>query len=176
MRTEARIYVYTLIPVTKKLKLNPNVSYMLGLYQCSPDGEVGIVTESPDLVQKFIKLLMDEFGVAPNKVLVTESGKDTKVMTYNSSLKKLFKGALERKLKVFKWRNAYSANYIAGIFDCNGGADAQGLYIRNLVEGDSMLLEMLGVHTFRKGSKTYFVNQNTLLGMIKDYSLKLGSD
>jgi hypothetical protein len=161
-----------LITMTKKLKLNPNVSYLLGLYQCSPDKEVGIATESQELVQKFVKLLIDEFGIAPNKILINESDKGTAVMTYNSGLKKLFNAALERKLKIFKWKNAYSANYIAGIFDCDGGVDAQGLYIKHLSESDGMLLELLGIHTFKKGSKSYFVNQNALVAFIKGYSLR----
>ncbi len=158
--------------MTKKLKLNPNVSYVLGLYQCSPDKEVGIVTQSEDLVQKFTKLLIDEFGVAPNKILLSEDGKETKVMTYNSSLKKLLNGALERKLKIFKWKNAYSGNYVAGLFDSNGGADSQGLYIRGLVESDEMLLERLGIHTFKKGGKSYFLNQGALVSFIMEYSLR----
>lgn len=145
---------------------------MLGIFQCNPDNEVGVVTESHELVQKFAKLLIEEFGVEPNKILIQELGERTSVMTYNSRIKKLFNAALERKLKTYKWKNEYSANYVAGLFDCIGGVDKQGVYLKNLSQSDGMLLENLQFHTFQKGLKSYFVNANTFIAFIKDYSLR----
>ena len=76
-----------------------------------------------------------------------------KAIFYNSKIRKLFDGALERRVKIFKYRNDYSSNYLAAIFDCNGGVDRKGLYMRNLENADEMIMENIGFHATKAGSK-----------------------
>jgi hypothetical protein len=162
--------------MTKKLKLNPKVSYILGLYECNKGRAVGVVTTSDEIVARFVKTAMDEFDIAPNKILIEgdeeEDGKETKVYFYHSKLRKLFENALERRERLFKYKNAYSANYFAGIFDMKGGRDPKGVFLRDLEERDGQLLENIGFHTTARGSKTYIMNENTFIGFIKEFSVK----
>lgn len=159
--------------MAKKLKLTPKVSYILGLYACNKGKAVGVVTTSDEIVQRFVKAALDDFEIEPNKVLLEGEEEEMKVYFYNSKLKKLFDKALERQDKIFKYRNAYSANFFAGIFDANGGRDGKGLFMRNLDKESTVVLENLNFHTTAAGFKTYIMNENTFAAFIKEFSVKL---
>ncbi|MFI5412528.1 MAG: hypothetical protein ACHQX1_01405 [Candidatus Micrarchaeales archaeon] len=158
--------------MTKKLKLNPSVSYVLGLCSYNKGQAIGIVTKSNEVLARFVKTSIDEFEIEPNKILVEEDEGETRAYFYNSKLKKHFQNALDRREKIFQYKNNYSANYFAGIFDMIGGRDAKGLFFRNIEERDGQLLEMLGFHTTKRGSKTYVMNENTFYSFIKEFTIK----
>ena len=92
---------------------------MLGVYSANRKEipYIGIKTESPSMIEKFIKIAIEELGVLPNKIMLDEEG----VHFYNSKLKKLFEKALERRMKTLDTLNDYSGSYVAGLFDCSGG-------------------------------------------------------
>ena len=73
---------------------------------------------------------------------------------------------------MFKYRNEYSSNYLAAIYDCNGGVDRKGLYLRNLEGADEMIMENIGFHSAKAGSKNYVFNQNEFLTFIRPYSIR----
>ncbi len=156
--------------MARKLKLNPKVSYILGLYSYNKVKGVGIVTTNNEIISIFVKTVLDEFKIEPNKILIEQEEKAITVYFYNSKIKKLMNNALERRDKLFKYRNAYSANYFAGIFDVIGGRDPKGLYLRDLDNRDAQLLEFLNFHTEARGSKTYIMNENTFASFIKEFS------
>lgn len=154
--------------MARKLALNPKVSYLLGIYSANRKEmqPIGLHTKNADMLERFIKTAMDELSIEPNKILLKEG----EAAFYNSKIKKLFEKALERRTKTFKYLNAYSGNYVAGLFDCNGGFDKKGMFIRNLEPHDILLLEILGIHVKQQGSKSYVMNENALVKLIKEYS------
>jgi hypothetical protein len=157
--------------MARKLKLNPKVSYVLGLYSYNKGKAIGIVTTNNEIISIFVKTAMDEFKIESNKILVEEGDEnETKVYFYNSKIKKLMDNALERRDRLFKYRNAYSASYFAGIFDVVGGRDPKGLYLKDLDKRDAQLLEFLNFHTEARGSKTYIMNENTFASFIREFS------
>jgi hypothetical protein len=156
--------------MARKLKLNPRVSYILGLYSYNKGRAIGIVTTNNEIVSIFVKTVMDEFKIEPNKILIEGEENETKVYFYNSKIKKLMDNALGRRDRLFKYRNAYSASYFAGIFDVTGGRDPKGLFMKDLDKLDVQLLEFLNFHTETRGSKTYIMNENTFASFIKEFS------
>ncbi|MCW6160335.1 MAG: hypothetical protein LVQ95_04595 [Candidatus Micrarchaeales archaeon] len=161
--------------MSKQLKLNPRVAYVLGIYAYNKGTKatIGVVTKSNEIVQRFVKVALDDFKILPNKILIEAKEDEIQAYFYNSKLKKLFDKALERKERLFKYMNDYSAAYFAGIFEMKGGSDSNGLYIRHLDKGDAMLLEKIGIHTEAKGSKTYIKNARTFMTFIRTVSAKI---
>jgi hypothetical protein len=157
--------------MSSKLKLSPKVSYMLGIYSMNKMAgqPISVSTRNGGVIEKFVKIAIGELGVEANKIMLNESG----AAFYNSRLRKLFDRALERRRNTFKYLNDYSGNYVAGLFDCNGGMDRKGLFIRKIDVHDGLVLEDLGVHTRVQGSKSYIMNENALVALIKEHSLVL---
>jgi hypothetical protein len=154
--------------MSTKLKLSPEVSYILGIYTSMRKvmEPLGVKTTNTNVIERFIKISIDNLGIEPRKILIGDDG----VSFYNSKIKKLFEKALERRLITFKYRNAYSGNYLSGLFDVSGGRDRKGLYIRNIDSKDALLLENLGVHTMVQGSKSYVIDESLFMTLIKGYS------
>lgn len=161
--------------MSKQLKLNPRVAYILGLYAYNKGSKatIGVVTKSDEIVQTFVKTALDDFKILPNKILIEAEEDEIQAYFYNSKLKKLFDKALERRERLFKYKNDYSAGYFSGIFAIKGGADSYGLYIRDLDKGDAMLLEKIGFHTETRGSKTYIKNAKTFGIFLNEFKTKL---
>ena len=157
--------------MSSKLKLSPKVSYMLGVYSVNKAAgqPISVSTRNGDVIERFVKVAMEELGVEPNKILLNDSG----AAFYNSKLRKLFDRALERRRNTFKYVNNYSGNYVAGLFDCNGGIDRKGLFIRKIDVHDGLVLEDLGVHTRVQGSKSYIMNEKAFVALIKAHSMVL---
>lgn len=146
--------------MSAKLKLNPNVAYFLGLYAYSKGKPVGVASNNPEAIQRFTKIAMDEFEIEPNKILFDEKEGTQVAYFYNSKLKKLLERALRRKDVTFKYKNAYSASYLAGIYDVKGGKEPKGfIFFRDMDKSDSILIERLGWHTKKSGYRTYVVNE-----------------
>ncbi len=158
--------------MARKLKLNPKISYVLGVYAYNKGKAIGVVTHNDEIITRFVKVALDEFEIEPTKILIEEDDGEKRAYFYHSKLKKLFDKALETRERIFKYRNDYSANYFAGIFDMIGGRDPKGLFLKELEERDGQLLEFLNFHTKKNGSKTYIVNENTFASFIKEFSVR----
>lgn len=157
--------------MTRRLSLNPSISYLLGIYSANRKvmRNIGIKTRNPDIIVRFAKIAIEELGIDPTSMRYG----DGIVFFYNARIKRLFDKALERRMNTFKYINDYSGSYFAGIFDCSGGFDKKGMYIRNLDNSDFLALENLGVHTKQQGSKSYIMNEKKLVELIKKHSLVL---
>ncbi|EQD34741.1 hypothetical protein B2A_12684 [mine drainage metagenome] len=162
--------------MSKKLKLNPNVSYILGACSHTINEYIGIRSRYEKVVEKFVKLSMDEFGIEPNKVLISEEHGVSDVKFYNSKLKRLLADALERKTRLFKYRNDYSAEYVAGLFDVYGGINQKGPYLISMDSGDLLILENIGIHTMQQGSKSYIINPSAFMGFIANHSVLVSKE
>ena len=65
------------------------------------------------LIERFVKIAVQHLKYrCQNKILIKDLGKRKSAFFYNSKLRKLFDNALERKEKIFKYRNEYSSNYL----------------------------------------------------------------
>lgn len=161
--------------MSKKLSLNPNVSYALGACSHTIRDYIGMSSHNEKVVEKFVKIAIDEFGIEPNKILIGEEQGVSQVKFYNSKLKKLMIDALERKTRLFKYRNEYSAEYIAGLFDVYGGVNAKGPYLVGMDSGDMLILENVGIHTMQQGSKSYIINPGAFLEFVAGHSVLVSS-
>lgn len=157
--------------MSKKLKMSPGVSYVLGACSQTMDGPILIKTPYYRVVEKFVKLSMDEFGIAPNKILISEDHGISEAKFYNSKLKKLMVDALERRVRLFKYRNDYSAEYVSGMFDVYGGVNAKGPYICGMGNHDMLILENIGIHTMQQGPKSYVLNPSAFVSLIAGHSV-----
>lgn len=157
--------------MSKKLRLNPDVAYFLGLYAYSKGKAIQIVTNNQTVIERFAKTAITEFDIDTNKILFEDTDSGLHAYFYNTKLKKLLDKALDRKDITFKYKNDYSASYIAGIFDIKGGSDSRGYFIRDLSDSDMLLIERLGFHTKKMGGfKTYFTHPNIFVSFIKNCS------
>jgi hypothetical protein len=162
--------------MAKKLKLTEQASYMLGIYSHSPQepsASVAAESGSEAAIEKFSYIALNELGIEPNKILVSQGEGTYRALFYNSKIRKLFGKALERKTKLFKYENAYAAQYVAGMFDAVGGVNARGLFLSGIDAGDSVILENLQLHTMQQGSKHYISNHTRFTAFVKKYSAKL---
>ena len=160
--------------MSNKLELNPDVSYMLGTYKTNRKDEpcICLETDNERMLQRFVQIAVQKLGVKPDKMLIETTEVGTKALFYNSKLKRLFEQALDDRERIFKYKNEYSASYIAGMFDANGGIDKKGIFIRG-DRTDSMILERLGFHTTNNGVKCHVRNGKQLIAFIKPYSIRL---
>lgn len=157
--------------MSSKLKLSPSVSYVLGVYSTSDRKlPMHLHTENSEMLERFIKIAVTDLGVKANKIIL----KENEASFYNSRLKRLFDRALERRTKAFKYLNDYSGSYLAGLFDCNGGFDRKGMFVRDLEAHDALLMENLGIHLKHQGSKAYVMNENAFVELIRKHSSTLG--
>ncbi len=160
--------------MTQKLRLTPKTSYMLGMYVQGTRERIGVTSKSEEVIERFVKLAMDEFGIESDHILFEQNDGATTAFFYNSKLKRRFDKALERRERLFKYRNEYSGNYIAGMFDVSGGKDRFGLYFRRLEPTDALILEKLGVHTTGR-ARVRVTHAGELITLIREYSLVMSN-
>lgn len=164
--------------MSKKLALTEQTSYMLGIYAHSPQepsASVAAESGSEAAIEKFSYIALNELGIEPNKILVSQDKDTYRALFYHSKIRKLFDRALERKTKLFKYENAHAAQYLAGTFDAVGGINTKGTYLAGIDAADSVILENLGLHTMQQGSKHYMNNAGKFIEFVKKYSAKLPS-
>lgn len=157
--------------MSRKLALSPDVSYMLGLCTIGKE-EPSISVSSPkyEVIERFVRIALQELGIDPRKVIVTDEGESKKAMFYNSMLKKLMTKSLEGRERIFKYKNEYSGSYFAGMFDARGKMDKRSVWSGTRDMKDMMVLVKLGFQVTRKGK---IGNPNTFLEFIKPYSASL---
>ncbi|MGI0100883.1 MAG: hypothetical protein ACREBH_04175 [Candidatus Micrarchaeaceae archaeon] len=159
--------------MARKLPISPDTSYMLGLYRCNnASSSLRLNTPSKELVARFVKIASMELGTRTESISITSSGSMMDVNISNSRLKKLLDDALEKRDRIFKYKNEYSASYFAGMFDCNGATDRKGVYIRDMDKHDSMLLERIGFLTTSSHGKCYLRKSMDFIMFISPFSVK----
>ena len=163
--------------MTKRLEINPDVSYLLAIHKCNKGKEssISVSTENDEILERFVRIAIYGLGIESNKILIEKQGEKTIATIYNSKLRKLLDSALERREKIFKYKNDYSANYFAGLFDCNGGVGRNSLYIKGIDKLDGILLERIGFHTTTNKENCYIKNSNQFIMFIEPYSIMLKS-
>jgi intein-encoded DNA endonuclease-like protein len=155
-----------------KQRLNPEICYLIGL--CDRRKDSLYVSSNEDaVIERFAKILVEEFGIAPGKISVSAHGKETIAYTYNSKAMKFIKDVLKRRHEVFKYANDYSANYFAGLFDSRGYVSEKGFEFRSIDLADQMVLENLNFHIKRHGSAQAIAEAGAFRAFIKNYSIRM---
>lgn len=159
--------------MTKKLPISPDVSYMLGIYRCNSSyANLCLSTTSNELVERFVKIAVIDLDTRKDAIGITQDGDVTKVEISNSKLRKLLDNALDKRDRIFRYKNEYSASYFAAMFDCNGGADNRGLFVRGMRSYEKILLERIGFHTTTNSGRCYIKKGMDFMMFIAPYSIK----
>ncbi len=151
---------------------------MLGVHscsKCSDNSSIEMSSNDESFLERFIKIAIG-MGIEPSKLLVSKSHKPTlyTIKFYNSKIRKFMDRSLDRSEHILKHPNAYTANYLAGIFDSCGGVDEKGIYMYSPGERNIMLMERLGFHTSNM-TKLRIRNSESFIAFIREHSLRMRS-
>lgn len=153
--------------VKKKLKLTPELSYLIGLWYVIRTKEgIGVKTKDKEILDTFSKMVLDLSLTEPDKLIVA----DDMVYFYHSKYKKFFIKVITNKLDKFKYINDYSGNFVAGLFDAVGSITKEGFVSLNGIgKTDELLLMRLGFITDRKWGKVFILKPKVFLRFISPY-------
>ncbi len=150
-----------------KIKLTPELSYIIGVWRKCKSFEGLGVRGDKDLLEIFAKEVIDKKLTAPDKLLTD----DDRIYFYHSAYRKFFQEVEKNQLERFKYLNDYSANYLAGIFDAVGNIDEKGIVsIEKLNRQDEMLLLRLGFKTKKSQGVRVMERPLVFLAFIKNYT------
>ncbi len=154
-----------------KTKLKPKICYLAGLL--SKSGEVknaiGITTSIEEIEHRFLDICLKELKIEPNKIIIEDNQRSRHIFFYNSRLRKELDKIIERETIIFKYRNEYSANYIAGMYDIAGHIQNGSLVINKLSPKDQMMFENLGLRT----DSNKIRNISSIVTLISGFSIML---
>ncbi len=162
-----------LVSSMKKFKLNPKISYMLGIYgHTKQEGtSISASSDNEDAIEKYIKIAMEELGISASSIKIAKHGKVTTAMFYHSKAKKEFERILNKREKLFKYMNAYALEYLGGMVDSCSGMKSCADF-RNIDAKDCVIIENLGFHIMHKGSICHVLNGNAFVSFVKGHSMK----
>ena len=122
-----------------KARLNPELSYLIGLWGYSRSSK-GIGVRGGDvLIETFVKACLDLKLTAINKFLYGED----EAFFYNSAIAKFMAQVWAERTKRFKYGNDYAAAYLAGLFDSVGSVEGGRIALRKIDIVDKTLLSNL---------------------------------
>ena len=130
------------------MRLTPEIAYVFGIWKAFRSREGVGVCAPLDVEAVFIKEALRLGLTESNKIL--RRGACT--FFYHSKLKRFFHRLYVERPRRFKYRNAYSANYFAGLFDATG--EMTPLRFRG-DEKDEICLSLLGFAAGRRGAWIY---------------------
>ncbi|MBD3389597.1 hypothetical protein GF415_01425 [Candidatus Micrarchaeota archaeon] len=155
-----------------KVRLTPELSYLIGFWKERRTKEgIGIRGEEEQLsifAQAALELELTE----PDKLLTQtgEEGNDS-MYFYHTSYRKFFQKVIDDELERFKYKNEYSANFLAGLFDAVGSITEDGkVFLSKCTQKDEMLLYRIGFNPLRKGKSTYFTRPVKFLRYIHPFT------
>lgn len=158
-----------------KLKLTPQLSYFIGLWK-EKRGREGIgVYGDEELLSLFAKAALENGLTEPNKLLTAQEEEEEQgtLYFYNSAYRKFFQGIVNDELERFKYRNEYSANFLAGLFDATGGISKDGkVFLSKCTQKDEMVLYRLGFNPLKRLGRLYFTKPLKFLAYIGPFTKK----
>ena len=149
-----------------KIKLSPELSYVIGLWRKSrcPDG-IG-VQGTKELLEVFSHEVLNRQLTTSDKLLSAED----RIYFYHTAYRKFFQEVEKEQLERFKYLNEYAANYLAGMFDAAGHIDERGVVsIGQATKQDEMMLLRLGFQSRRRGDRIVIERPVVFLRFIKNY-------
>ena len=152
-------------------KLSPEICYIAGLLSKSSQEErsmVGVRTTIDDVVENFVEVAL-RIGIDTKKIIIEDIEGTKYVYFFHSKIAKQAREIIEKETKIFKFKNEFSSNYIAGIFDASGRIHNGRVSIGGLSQMDHLMLQNLGIHT--RGNS--ILNISDFFSLIKEKSIVL---
>jgi len=149
-----------------KIKLTPELSYIIGLWRKRQSFEGLGVKGSPELLEVFSKEVLNQEMTTPDKIVSEE----TRVYFYHTAYRKFFADIEKEQLERFKYLNEYAANYLAGLFDAVGNISPEGVVsFTKLRKEDEILLLRLGFNVKKRDGRFVIEKPVIFLAFIKNY-------
>jgi hypothetical protein len=149
-----------------KIKLTPELSYIIGLWRKARCSEGVGVFGDKNVLEVFMQTVLERQLTTSDKLLTG----DEKVYFYHTAYRKFFQQVESEELDRFKYINEYAANYLAGIFDSSGDIDERGVVsLTKASRQDEMMLLRLGFMTRRRGDRLLIERPLVFLAFIKNY-------
>lgn len=150
-----------------KIKLTPELSYLIGLWRKCRSFEGLGVHARKDVLEIFSKIVID-LKLSPTTTLLSD---ENRVYFYHSAYRKFFQDIEKEQLDRFKYLNDYSASYLAGLFDAIGNIDDRGVVsLARINKEDELMLLRLGFHSRRKEGVLVIERPMLFLAFIRNYS------
>ena len=150
-----------------KIKLSPELSYLIGLWRKSKSFDGLGVRGKKELLEIFSKEAIDNKLITSDKILYDE----TQVFFYHTAYRKFFQEIEKNQLERFKYLNDYSASYLAGMFDAVGNIDEKGIIsIDKMNRQDDMLFLRLGFKTKKVPGTRIMERPLVFLAFIRSYT------
>lgn len=155
-----------------KLKLTPELSYLIGLWSKRRTTEGLGIEAGKELQQVFAQQVLEQKLTETDKLLSDEG----KIYFYHGKYRKFFQEIEQEKLERYKYINEYSANYLAGVFDSAGGISEKGIiYLERYGPSDELLLLRLGFPVRKIEGKMVLERPRSFLALIKNYTKMFAS-
>lgn len=149
-----------------KIKLTPQLAYLIGLWRKVKSFDGVGVKGNEDIITVFSKEVMDLKLTTSDKLLSRED----KVFFYHTSYRKFFQEVEKEQLDRFKYLNEYAASYLAGLFDATGLIDEKGIVSIDWANNeDELLFLRLGFIAKKRGGKLIIDKPLLFLKFIKNY-------
>lgn len=129
---------------------------------------VGIDTTIDAMIENFVALAL-KLGVDTKKIVIEDFDGIKHVYFFNSKLAKEIRELVEKETKVFKYKNEFSSNYLAGMYDSSGKIRNGKVSISRMTRSNELMFQNLGIHT--KGST--IMNIKYFFDFIKPHSIML---
>lgn len=149
-----------------KIKLTPELSYIIGLWRkCKTKEGLGIYGGT-ELISIFSKEVIEKGLTTSDRLLSDEE----KVYFYHTAYRKFFQSIEEEQLERFKYMNEYAASYLAGMFDCSGEITDKGIVaLKRANRNDEMLLIRLGFGARWRETHLIIEKPKAFLAFIRNY-------
>lgn len=149
-----------------KTKLTPGIAYLIGLWKTRKTNQGIGVRGNDKTLAVFTEEIIKNKLSAHNKILTDKNC----VYFYHSAYRILFQNVLKERMERFKIKNAYSGNYLAGIFDGAGGyaQNPKSIYIMNADKKDEMLALRFGFKAVLMG-KRLMIEKADFMNFINRY-------
>ena len=149
-----------------KVKLSPELSYLIGFWRKRKTYEGLGIVGSVDVQEIFIKESLDRQLTTSDKMVKEEK----KALFHHTTYKRFFLEIEKDQLERFKYLNEYAASYLAGLFDSVGEVDEKGrILIPKSNKQDEMLLIRLGFGALRQKDIMIVGKPIAFLTFIKNY-------
>ncbi len=150
-----------------KIKLTPEMSYVIGLWKLRKISEGIGISGNENLRTAFIKGVLNAKLTTPEKIIIDRM----KVFFYHTAYRKYFQDILKEQEEKFKYHNDYSRAFLAGLYDSKGGIskDKKFLYIVDADKHDEMTLLRLGFKVKLYKKQLNIAEKNNFLAYIGKY-------
>lgn len=149
-----------------KIKLNPQLSYLIGLWKFSRTSEGLGVVGNADLQQAFLSAAIAA-GIAKADQIQT---KGEKAFFYHSAYRAFFDATLSREDEAFAHANDYSAAFLAGLFDAVGGVHDAQVGLSRADKRDEIVLLRLNFRIKKAGGVFWITPPDQFLKYIKNWT------